>query len=166
MKNTRQVVGYANLIRLWATGARAQTRVTAMPYLVADAATWVSRLFTKETKTMIDFEILNEGSANGCSRWGDLTVPPALFVKTFGPGVSLNGNGDGKVDRKWYFKHPENGQLVVVWAYKATSEYYAGLPSPEEFWASNTPFTLSVAAQEGGIVVEDFVRWALYKLDT
>lgn len=83
---------------------------------------------------------------SGSSRKGTLKASPADVVKLLGPPSYIyGGGGDGKVDREWVIDTDEG--YVAIYAYKATSWYDEGNPSPKEFWESDVAFPLSIASR-------------------
>jgi hypothetical protein len=96
-------------------------------------------------------------------RTGTLTIAPADMERTFGrPTWSIHrrGGGDGKVDREWEFQ-AEDGQVYRVYAYKATSIYANGYPTPAEFWRRETLAELSIARGED---TQSFKEWVHTRL--
>jgi len=76
-------------------------------------------------------------SMAGSYRIGTLYAAPSTVAKTLGLPTVIGG--DEKVDREWMFDFGGS-----IYAYKATSNYEPDCPTPEEFWASNEEFPLSI----------------------
>jgi hypothetical protein len=87
---------------------------------------------------------------------------PARLVQRFGKPRS----GDGyKVSGTFSFVDDE-GKVFTVYDWKATSSYHrdqndgmaSDWPSPDEFWRSAQPYTLSIGGRRGS-GTGDFKRW-------
>ena len=53
---------------------------------------------------------------------------------------------DGKVDREWWFSDG-SGSYFGIYAFKATSQYDAEYPTPDEFWDEDKISSLSISAK-------------------
>lgn len=96
---------------------------------------------------------------DGTSRKGSLRRAPKEVVEKLGIPTFDEKSMDGRVDRQWVFTHPcPAHEVVTLYAYKATSDYGRHSPSPEEFWADETPYPLSIGARTEK-AAESFVDW-------
>lgn len=108
------------------------------------------------------------GLTAGSSYLDDLLLSPRDVVARFGPP----SGGDGlKVSGSYTFVR-QPGIVFTLYDWKLTSLYERGngieadhpdarLPTPEEFWASETPERLNIGGFEHRGDVEHFKRWLL-----
>lgn len=132
--------------------------MTINPVLVEGATESELPMNTEQTETSEPFTL--DASAMGSHRVGDLNVAPADFLLAFGPA---NSEGDGyKTDREWCFKSRDGSELSI-YAYKATNLYSKGDPTPDEFWAGTTPYSLSVGGDDDKVGAA-FIKFAMAKI--
>jgi hypothetical protein len=118
---------------------------------------WTTKEATVDT-TNDPYILSDDANTSGTSRLGTLAVSPAAFLRTFGPA---NAEGDDyKVDREWVFK-ALGGEVITVYAYKATNLYdpVDGDPTPDEFWAGEESYDLSVGGNDQK-AVNGFIAFA------
>jgi hypothetical protein len=84
---------------------------------------------------------------------GCVEFPPAQIVARFGPPRA----GDGyKISGEYVFADAE-GRVFALHDWKSTSLWEAGLPTPDEFWASPAPAELSLSSRD--LPTADFEAW-------
>ncbi len=80
----------------------------------------------------------------GVTTMGEIEVAPATIVARFG---SPRNSDENKVSGEFVFAD-QRGEPFVVHDWKSTSLWEDGLPSPEEFWASDEPQELCIATRD------------------
>src|SRR5262249_44270162 len=89
---------------------------------------------------------------------GELEATPVVVIRRFGRPAQ----GDGfKISAEYVFID-RNDQPFVVHDWKSTNLWEVGLPTPDEFWASDQPEELSIGTRD--LDTSEFKRWFLEQI--
>lgn len=82
---------------------------------------------------MTKFKLDNNASVGGTSFHGVvIKVDPKKLIKALGSPIK----GDYKISGQWVFKY--EGAVFCIYDWKETSLYDDSLPTPEDFWCSDS----------------------------
>lgn len=103
-----------------------------------------------------EYAFAPDRDADGTYLYGAILLPPAGVRRRFGQ----RNDGDGyKVSRQWVFR--KGDMVFTLYDWKCTDVYAPGLPTPDEFWASEEPQELHVGSKSPATTADGvaFAMW-------